>query len=152
MSLRRSTLKGFRHGDDAVVTPLGAHHGNGNSGVSGSGLDDRVSRFELAFGFGRLDDGKSQSILDGRERVGKFGLGINGYAGSSRHGVAEFHHGGVANHFGNVVEGGTVACSPSLGIKSRYTVDFLGVKKGFGSAGEGGREDCGGVEEIHLDK
>lgn len=54
--------KRLGHGDDALVATLGAHHRQGDSGVSGGRLDDRVSGLELAFFFGRFDDREGQAV------------------------------------------------------------------------------------------
>ncbi|VEU38879.1 unnamed protein product [Pseudo-nitzschia multistriata] len=142
--------EGLRHGNHALVAPLSAHHGYGDSRVPGGCLDDRVPGLELAFLLCRLDDGKSQTVLDGGKGVGEFGLGIDGHTRGPGHGIAELDHGGVAHHFGNVFEGGTVAFSAGLGGEgsscSRCVWD---AEKGAGGGGLGD-EDCGCVEELHC--
>jgi hypothetical protein len=128
--------KGLGHSDDALVAPLGAHHGDRDSGVSRGRLDDRVAGIELALLLGHLDDGEGQPIFDARQRVRELGLGVDGHSRVSRQFVAKLDHGGVSDHLANVLEWSSVSLSAGLGR------NFTAVETALDGSLDAAKEKC----------
>ena len=57
------------HHEDAAVALQRGCHSEADAGVAGGGLDDRAAGLELALGFGLLDHGEPDPVLDRAARV-----------------------------------------------------------------------------------
>mmetsp|Transcript_19305 Transcript_19305/g.41718 ORF Transcript_19305/g.41718 Transcript_19305/m.41718 type:complete len:241 (-) Transcript_19305:163-885(-) len=110
--------EGFCHGDDTWISTLGTHHGDGDTGVTGGSLHDRLAWLERSILLGCLDDGQGQTILHRRKWIEELTLGIDGAPWRAKT-IRNLDHGGITDGLTDVVEGWTVSFSTSLCVEGR---------------------------------
>mmetsp|Transcript_96025 Transcript_96025/g.273767 ORF Transcript_96025/g.273767 Transcript_96025/m.273767 type:complete len:486 (-) Transcript_96025:54-1511(-) len=135
----------LRHGDDALVAALGCKHGNGDAGVARGGLDNGVARLEETLRLGVLDDGEGEAVLDGRERVEVFALGVD-RATLRTHAVVNLDDRRVANGLRNVLEdtaAGAALRDHGDGGAARASTARAGSHERGGRDGQEGGDESG---------
>ena len=92
---------GFGHHEGALVAAGGAHHRQADAGVAGGGLEDDGVGRDLAGGFGGVEHGYGDAVLDAVGRVEELQLeGDGGAVGRSQ--TVKLDERSVADEFGDV--------------------------------------------------
>ncbi|MNM79295.1 hypothetical protein D3C81_912220 [compost metagenome] len=102
-----------RHDQDHLVTLDRRRHGQGDTGVAGGGLDQRVTGFDLAAQFGAGDHRQSRTVLDRASRIVAFELEQQRIAGFSGEAL-QANQGRIADAIGDgwVLQGHGVFHNP----------------------------------------
>ena len=124
----RAALDGHRggHDDDDLVAACRAHHRQGDTRVTGGGLDDRAAGSQGTRGLGCFDDRTGDAILHGGGGVEGLNLGdhVDAVAGNvvnaDERGAADqiSDGGGDASHEGSFLS----RCTPELSSRARSFV------------------------------
>ena len=93
---------GLRHGEDAAIPSGGAHHGQGDAGITAGRLDHRRARLQQPRLFGGVDHRNGDPVLDAPRRVEELELCRDRGAGPVTD-VAEAHQRGTSDELGDVV-------------------------------------------------
>ena len=92
----------LRHSDDDLVTASRTNQSQTDTCITGRGFNNRASRIELAGSLSRVNDRRSDTVLDARGRVIELELGQYGGLGV-REQFIDLDQRGIADELGNVV-------------------------------------------------
>ncbi|MNE05037.1 hypothetical protein D3C80_975890 [compost metagenome] len=104
-----------RHDQDHAVTLDRRGHGQGDAGVAGGGLDQRIAGADVAAQFGVADHRQRRPILHRAGRIVALQLDQQGVGGFARQAL-QAHQRGVADAVGN---GGKLHGHGTLGFSQR---------------------------------
>jgi len=101
---------GFGHGEDQAIAFDGTHHGEGNAGITGGGLNDDSLLVDQALLFRILDHCQANTVLDAGTWIGTFRL--HPYFNVGREQAVDTYTGSVADRLKDTVvfHGGSVVC------------------------------------------